>query len=831
MADSIKYDIKINNQQAVDSINDLWEKARAGSESAARTLNSKLGGTIKTELVFQTEVDDNGIKTLKAETNEVLTAYDKLASKQNQFNKTQQGSVTSLRQQVNAAKQLRDGIAKIAITTDETTNTVKGELNPAWVEANNNVKDLSLQLAQAEGNILAMAKAQFPIIGKILSLGNAFTQVTFIAQGVVQVFQAIGAAFAPIIQRAKQIEGLTLALSAFVAESENIEAVLSSSKAIALEYGVSLAQVEKGYKRIAPAILASGGSLEDVEAVMESLSAKTVQLGLNSEQSGRYIEAFAQVMGKNKLQAEELNQQFSELDGALRSQIALYLDIQYGITDINEAMRDGEVTAQLFREAFVAAAQSARDNLSGALDGVLSRIDSMNISQIENIRNTLNSISAEALSRTFDEVGTAIQRMSTGFTAFFAAFSTNLPNLADYFGDLFAVLAQNVGIFVQGFLNGIFIILKALDGLAWLLAKIADGIKFITFGNQLEGLWTNLTQRFWEGSQAILALGENVKASKGDFTALAAEAEVLKEQLDAGLITSEEYKKALEKMYANTTEQSKLLLESFEAEESALDDLKEKINERFDEENEKIQESIDLKKEALEQEKASLREVTDILKENYEARRDAIKEEINAIKDKYALEIENAQALTFAQKEEQRLRKEKLQAIVNSSTASYEEKIAAQSTLDRMQQQVKVAEIKKKQQEEIARKEKEQAELTKKYNEERKAAEEASLARQESIQVAIERLTEELKGNEEKQKAYNAQIEESTRLTEEQINTLDDIPGILDEQISKVETARDRYWEAADAARELADELERANSADSRRGNSRRASGGPVAGG
>jgi tape measure domain-containing protein len=835
MADSIRYDIKINNQQGIDSLNQLWAEARNGSEQAQYAINQRLGGTVKTEIVFETTVDDKGIKTLQAASKETLTAFDKLNNKQKQLNKTQEGSVTSLRQQVNAAKQLRDGIAKVATVTDEAAGTVAGELNPAWAAADDQVKSLSASLARANGDIMGVAKAQFPIIGQVLSLGNAFTQLTFIAKGVIEVFQAINAAVQPLINRAKQIEGLTLSLSAFLSTQSDVNAVLASAKGISLEYGTSLTQIERGYKRIAPAILAAGGSLSDVEAVVESLAAKTVQLGLNTEQSGRYIEAFAQVMGKGKLQAEELNQQFSELDGALRSQVALYLEAEYGITDLNSAMRNGEVTAERFSEAFVFAARSARQQLSGALGEIQTRLDSMNISQIENVRATLNTITLEGLNNTFDGFGMAMQRVATTTSQFFASFANNMPALAQFWQDLSTFVGNFVAVVWQGFLNGITIAVTILDRFYGIVNRIIESLRNIPGVSQamafLSDVGQNIARSFWEGSDAIMGLGETVNIAKGGFEDLQVSAEILKQQLDAGVISAGQYERGLNQLYSNATNNSKALLGAFEAEEAKLKELKEQTDARFEAENEKIKENIDLKKEALQDEKDALKEVTDNLKENYEERRSAIQEETDAIKEKYDLELENATQLTAAQKEEKRLRREKLEAILRSSEASYEEKVQAEATLDRLDQQVERENIKLRRAEELKQKEKEQADLRKQYDADRKKAEEESEQRQKAITAALEKLTDELKSNEQKQKDYNKQIEESTRLVNDQIDSLDDIPGLLDTQIGKVNDARDAYWEAAEAAQALSDQIRLAEQAQGNGTRTRRASGGPVAGG
>ena len=793
------YNVAIDNAQALKEIDELWDYAQNGSVSAARALNQVLGGTVKTVLKWETRVDERGIKKLQPVVKEVLTAYDKLNNAAKSVNKTQEGSVTQLRQQLNAAKQVRDGITKIATETDRLAGLTRGQVTPAWQAANAQVRDLNIKLAEAEGGVLRIAKAKFEGLGSFLSLGNAVTEFVFAAKSIGEVFSAINAAIQPLIQREKQIQGLRLALSAFVDEQENVEAVLSSAKGIALEYGGSLTQIERAYKRIAPAILASGGTLSDVEAVIESLTAKATQLGLNTEQAGRYIEAFAQVMGKGKLQSEELNQQFSELDGALRSQVALYLETRYGITDLNEAMKNGEVTAGLFREAFISAASSAREQLAGAVGEVQARIDELNIQQIENIRSTLNTISLESLNETFSGFGMSMQAVQTAFAQFISAITTNLPNIKKGFTETFNVIGKVLEVVIIGFLNGLQGLFKLIDTVVSGFYALRDSILAIPgMDIVVEGILAvgqALQGSFREGTDIMLGLGESVDVAKGKFSEFETSLAELEKKFADGEISQSEYKKSLESLYQQATSNSRTLLSAYEAEQEAVKALKEEINDRFDQESERIQSQIDEKKEALAVEKDGLKNVLSDMKIAYDERKALIDEEIQKVKDRYDLELDRINAQTPAQKEQVRLRKEKLQATVDSTKATYEERVAAQASLDTMKQQEESAKIRAKQADELKKLEQKAAEEKKQYEADRKRVEEASIERQKSIEKAIDGLTEVLKTNEQKQAEYNEQLDESIRLNDNIIDSIDDIPGLIEQQVSAAQRARDAYWE------------------------------------
>lgn len=838
---SLRYNVEINSAPALTALDDLWQKAQNGSVQAAKTINERLGGTVKTVLDWEVRVDADGVKRLQPVVKEVYSEYEKLNNAQKKFNQTAEGSVTSLRQQVNQATQVRDSIARIVTQTDAYGRSIKAA-NPEWTAANARVQELNVQLAQAGGNIAQIAKAQFPAFGNLLSIGNQLTQVVNIVQSVVIAFQAAAGAADALIQREKQIQGLRLALSGFISSQGEVSQVLASAKGISLEYGASLTQVEQAYKRVTPAILASGGTLGETEKIIESLAARTTQLGLNTEQSGRYIEAFAQVMGKGKLQSEELNQQFSELDGALRSQIASYLASEHSITDLNEAMKNGEVTAQLFREAFIAVSADARDKLAGAIGEVQQRIDELNVQQIENIRNTLNTISLESLNQTFAGFGMSIQRIGTAIAQFFASITSGLPNIQQGFQRLFDILGVVLEVLVVGFLNGVNVILRVVDAIIGLNNAILGFINTIPGAKALMEGFTAVGQilidRFRVGTDAINGLGTGVQATTGQLNSSKATMESLTTAYQNGTISVGEYKKQLETLRPELDAQQKAAFERFEAEKKVLEELKTAVNEKYEAENTKIEEQIQLKKDALSEEKQDLADQLTDIKAAYDQRKQLIDDEITKVKERYGAELEAINQMTPAQAEQVRLRKEKLQATIDSTEATYEEKVAAQAQLDTMRQQEESAQIRKQQEEELKKLAEQKAAEEKQYNADKKAAEEASLQRQSDLQGAIEQLTQKLTDNKSAQQQINDEIDASLKLNDQQIDKLSDIPGIVNEQVNKVNQAKDAYWNTVTAVDALADQIERAaraqqslNSARSSAPPANRFAGGSVAGG
>ena len=181
------------------------------------------------------------------------------------------------------------------------------------------------------------------------SFVTAFARIAIVTAGI----QAVGSALRSVtntvdafVRRTKEVEGFTLALSNAGLEQAEVNRVFKQAETTANALGAPLAQVEKTYKRMIPALQAVGTSSADSDKFIEQISARTQTLGLNTEQSGRLLEAFAQVLSKGKLQAEELNQQISELDGAFRVQFAEALGVS--TQALNDLISNSKITADVF---------------------------------------------------------------------------------------------------------------------------------------------------------------------------------------------------------------------------------------------------------------------------------------------------------------------------------------------------------------------------------------------------------------------------------------------------------------------------------------------------
>lgn len=349
--DRISYEVDFSAKGAQT----LWNEFLAGSESAGRALNQALGGRVKKELFVETVVDDSGVKRLVAGEREVLTELQKIINLQQKANQTQYGSVTSLRQQVNEAKKVRDGMVKYASSVDGISGKLN-TINAAWTAQNQRVRDLQRQLDIAgASNVWQKLAAEYNL-GGLASAGRQITELVNVFQSVsIIVGQVIGSVN-QLFDVLQKVQSIKLTFQGIGAGAD-VGAVFSESSRIALGLGVNLNTVRDAFQQLSPVILATGGNIGNVSAITESLSSRFVTFGLSADKSRRVMNGVVQAFSKGKLMAEELTQQISEADPAFRTDLASAIGVS--VKELGEMVKAGEVTNAVLLEAIPRMSKSA----------------------------------------------------------------------------------------------------------------------------------------------------------------------------------------------------------------------------------------------------------------------------------------------------------------------------------------------------------------------------------------------------------------------------------------------------------------------------------------
>ena len=302
---------------------------------------------------------------------------------------------------------------------------------------------------------------------KIKATASAFTTAglkanlyfTAITTGV----RAITGGLEAIVNRSRELSQLNTALAAFVTTQQNIEGVMAQAKMTAIQYGVGVQSVESAWRRIGPAANAAGMSIGQTNELITAAVSRIAQMGLNAEQSSRFMNTLAQVMGKGKLQGEELTQQFAELDGSLKSQISQAIKALYGIEDLDEAMRAGNVSAGMFAEALIYASKDGVDNLKTQVGTLNEMMEAMNFEQKA---NTMKN----ALTRIAEEIGTVLEPAADNLVktmgdvvGYLSNWAERFPGTTKLIGQAFEFVSQTISLTVQGWIGILELFSQAIE--------------------------------------------------------------------------------------------------------------------------------------------------------------------------------------------------------------------------------------------------------------------------------------------------------------------------------------------------------------------------------
>lgn len=477
-----------------------WDSA---TKEMKDKVNKALGGTdVKIQQTIVYEADTSGLKEAKVVNKEIYDQLDKQKKEYDKQYNSIQTSVTSLRQQLNNAKQARDAIARYTVES-EAAATATGRIvvatkkvNDEWTQANQKVQALQRLLGEAGSSSF------FDKIRGVFQ-GTGLGQLSSDIQGIVGTFQSLGiiiqqleAAFNGLVAPIKQVQSIELTFKSINQGASSGTQALQSAAQTSQNLGVSLNTVLKGYQQLTPVITAAGGTMGDVSRITEALSSRFVAFGKSADESKRVMNAVIQAFGKGKLMSEELNQQIAEADPAFRTDLADAIGVS--VMKLNDMIAAGQVTndvllkaipnmgktADIFNMMGMSATEAAMALGKGSGLGPT-------IEQVENKINALNSISLISFAKQFEGLIQAVLTVRGAIADLFSSFSQS--------GALTA-LGEVVGDIAKGFANLVVAASAVAEALVPILSWVAG---FVTSLSQA----TVLSTTFGEILGTIIATG------------------------------------------------------------------------------------------------------------------------------------------------------------------------------------------------------------------------------------------------------------------------------------------------------------------------------------
>ncbi len=514
-----KGDLQYNVGFDVDlaEIQRLQAALATGGANAAKQFNAALGGTVTKQVVFETRADANGIKRLVAVEKERLSVADAYINKLNQINKTQEGSVTSLRQQVNQAKQARDEIAKY----EQKVGALGGRVNSitsAWAAQNGKVQQLQRSLDQANASgFWDKVKTDLNAKG-LFNFANGLTEITVGLQSAsIIVGQVIGSVNG-LINALGDLQSFGLAFEAVGQGAGGAGIALAESSRIALGLGVDLKTVRQGFQQLTPVILNTGGTIGDVSNIVEALSSRFAAFGISGDRARRVTNGIIQAFAKGKLQAEELTQQISEADPAFKTDFARALKVT--VAQLEELVKAGEITGEVLLENLPEVGKS--ELLFGRLGtSAVDAADSLLTTgtTVDQVRAKLSTIGQLS----FEEFAKSIEPVLFGFLRFGAVITDSLARISklqgiDALGAVGGKLLESFGRLAEAFLSTAeagLIIVDVVAKVAAVFASVpgATDIVAVAIAGKLIAPLANLKTAFGKSIGDATIWGRSIRAA------------------------------------------------------------------------------------------------------------------------------------------------------------------------------------------------------------------------------------------------------------------------------------------------------------------------------
>ena len=359
---------------------------------------------------------------------------------------------------------------------------------------------LSAEIDKFDASLKNNSKEVDKSTKKTLGFVSVFAKIAIVSAGIQSIsaaLRSVGNAIDVYTRRTKDVEAFNLAIQNVGFSQAETTRIFNQAERTANALGAPLQQVEKSYRRMIPALKAVGTSAEDSDKFIEAISARSQTLGLNTEQSGRLLEAFAQVLSKGKLQAEELNQQISELDGAFRTQLADALGVT--TAELTEMISNSEITADVFVEAM--------NKMEHGVEALRARVAQGNLT-VQQFQNIISNIETKNI----EVIGKAIEPAIKAFLSIRLAVADFIKEFVK--SPQFFMLATTFNGIAKGVENFVKSLLNALNVIGQLTSTLTQIINFVLsldagFGG-LVGALTQFTLVL-AGTNAALILGTKTK--------------------------------------------------------------------------------------------------------------------------------------------------------------------------------------------------------------------------------------------------------------------------------------------------------------------------------
>ena len=544
MAQNLTFNLAVDTNSAVSSINQFFSAFDSGAAKAKNTLNSAFGQTLQTNVQINLkdgELVARKVQDINQESKKLETAISAINGK---WGKTP----NELKRQIAMLKQIQGDTAKY--------NKNTGKISTDWQKVTQRIKEASGELKRmTQGGAFSQMKSQ---LGGIVGKFAAVQTIANLATGAIMGMARGVADFAATAQR---MEVLQLQLEAFTGSSEaaaaafdefveiaanspfNLEQVASASK-IMMAFGLDAKTATQATEQLSVVAAATGGDL--------------TLLARNLGQIAAQGQAYTRDLTQFAIQGIPIWQEMSKVTG-------------YTVQELKKMASEGKISFEIVQEA---------------------------LSNLTTEGSAFNEL-AERMQETFQgrlaRIEAAMQKLALAFINGFNNMDRSLGSIVSgsmkLFADTLFVIADNMGTIVSlmtaltAATAAFFVISKwglisnAIAGAVWSLKLFASAQNIVNtatvFFQALTGNWAGI-------AAAVAVAGVAYVGMKGAIDNASKSAKDLQGQVQFNAEATGELTEAQVKYFEDSVSGFEDLLEQYKEEKAAMDSKKAALDEEVE---------------------------------------------------------------------------------------------------------------------------------------------------------------------------------------------------------------------------------------------------------
>jgi len=217
------------------------------------------------------------------------------------------------------------------------------------------------------GNTVQQATGKFSVMQNVTKrIGATFLAMGASTMGAYALAGGVQASFAA----AKEYEKLDIAMTAAFGSQQASNREMLYAEDVAKRYAIDIMAVGEGWSKISYAAKMSNMPIDQARQMFEDLAVSSRAFGLSADDTKGAMRAVIQMMGKGKVNAEDLRQQLAERIPAAIPMLAKSMGITVG--ELEDQMKAGLIPAEKLVGMFRLMAQDVKG--SGALNKSLKSV-------------------------------------------------------------------------------------------------------------------------------------------------------------------------------------------------------------------------------------------------------------------------------------------------------------------------------------------------------------------------------------------------------------------------------------------------------------------------